>query len=659
MTRYKIAFVKFGGLSAGGTERWLQMMAAHCNKDIFDIDFYYCDAAPYVSSEYKHPNTDPERKNYLETAGINLIQFNVGAKDIQYPHHPWVDTNFWDVFDCEKYDLVQTGKAGHCEYPYYLMHNKIVEYVALAGMVDKSPNIAMSILASHWSRNKWILSGGDPKKSDVIYVPVNPPVTQDTYKNEFNIPEDAIVCGFHQRNDNNIFSPIQLQAISNLNHPNIHILILNGGDFYKKQAAELKIENIHFIPYGDQYVISKFLNTIDIFTHGRSDGETFGTAIAEAMIHGKPCISHFVPSGANAMAETIGPSGYVVNSIDEYCVALTKLIENSNYRKDLGNAGQIFAQGNYSIESAVTHLENIWLQILEPKKIGFNSFLHFINQYKIPYGKTKLGFYYAGLKNDPSEIAHSLVKCKSIPEPFDVGVFSSFIPFINSFIDIGSNTGLYSVIAAALGRGKIKIHAFEPQEKCYNSLLKTIRLNHWEDRLSAHCLGLGESVNTLTFHLTGSGSTFYNDFNDNECYPKKDIQVIPLDLFLSQNRITYVDFIKIDVEGFELSVLKGGEKTIDLYQPVLFIEIADNIVGRKFKNPHYNATLNWIREKGYQIYRCTEDNQIIHLNDNTPYHHIAMYLCVKEIHSRAMEYLNDNISKGQLLNLPMTLASQN
>ena len=48
----KVAFIKFGGMANGGTEKYLQTIAAHLPKDEFEVDFFYCDAAPSVS--YTH-----------------------------------------------------------------------------------------------------------------------------------------------------------------------------------------------------------------------------------------------------------------------------------------------------------------------------------------------------------------------------------------------------------------------------------------------------------------------------------------------------------------------------------------------------------------------------------------------------------------------------
>ena len=48
MEKIKIAFIKFGGMANGGTEKYLQTIAGHLPKDRFEVDFYYCDAAPYI-----------------------------------------------------------------------------------------------------------------------------------------------------------------------------------------------------------------------------------------------------------------------------------------------------------------------------------------------------------------------------------------------------------------------------------------------------------------------------------------------------------------------------------------------------------------------------------------------------------------------------------
>ena len=98
-SKIRVAFIKFGGLSAGGTEKWLQMMAANLPRNEFEVDYYYCDAAPYCKSSYKHADTDENRLKYMNDNNVTLIKFRVGFKDVSKYTHDWTDTDFWQLFD--------------------------------------------------------------------------------------------------------------------------------------------------------------------------------------------------------------------------------------------------------------------------------------------------------------------------------------------------------------------------------------------------------------------------------------------------------------------------------------------------------------------------------------------------------------------------------
>ena len=131
----KIAFIKFGGMANGGTEKYLQTIAAHLPKDEFEVDFFYCDAAPYIGSDYKHLDTDASRVEYCKSHGVNLIKFDVQFKDLRTQTHDWVNSNFFDVFNEDDYDVIQLGRAGHPEYPFiHINKTPIIDSIHLAGM---------------------------------------------------------------------------------------------------------------------------------------------------------------------------------------------------------------------------------------------------------------------------------------------------------------------------------------------------------------------------------------------------------------------------------------------------------------------------------------------------------------------------------------------
>lgn len=368
-SKIRVAFIKFGGLSAGGTEKWLQMMAANLPRNEFEVDYYYCDAAPYCKSSYKHADTDENRLKYMNDNNVTLIKFRVGFKDVSKYTHDWTDTDFWQLFDEKNYDLIQTAKAGPEEYPFYLINKPVVEYITLGTGVDFGKNIARSIHLSNWQRLRWFKKGGDIKKSSIIPIPVERPINNENLRKDLLIPDNAIVMGLHQRVDNEIYSEVPLNSYRQINSDNKYFIVMGGGDMYKEQAKKLGLKNVLFLKHSaDPEKISKFLNTLDIYAHGRKDGETFGTVLAEAMIHGLPCLSHS-SEVANAQPETMGPGGFFAKDQNEYTDLLQKLFSDEKLRIETGNSGKKYAEENYLLDVCLKKLLDIYKYVLNKNKI--------------------------------------------------------------------------------------------------------------------------------------------------------------------------------------------------------------------------------------------------------------------------------------------------
>jgi glycosyltransferase involved in cell wall biosynthesis len=372
-TKINVAFIKYAGMSVGGSELWLQKIAAYLPKEKYSIDYFYCDASPYIGSDYAHISTNQGRIDFVEKHGVNLVKFNVGAKDIRHPDHRWVNTDFWEKFDEKKYDLIQTVKAGPREYPYYLIDKPVVEIVALANRADKTSNIAWSFHSSPWQRTEWLKKGGSTERSSALPAPLDSPLTDKNYRNELGIPAGAVVAGFHQRVDDAIFSPIPLDAFArhqnnlqdSTQNPQPHFVIKGGSQLYRKQAEQLNLRNVHFLPpTGDSESVSIFLNTLDFMAHGRKDGETFGAVLAEAMLHGKACLSHYSPEGSNAHVETIGPGGFVAKDLEEYTEKLSLLYSDKKLRDELSEKARAFAEARYSIKSCVEEVVKVYDEVL-------------------------------------------------------------------------------------------------------------------------------------------------------------------------------------------------------------------------------------------------------------------------------------------------------
>lgn len=121
------------------------------------------------------------------------------------------------------------------------------------------------------------------------------------------------------------------------------------------------------------------------------------------------------------------------------------------------------------------------------------------------------------------------------------------------FFDIGANVGSYSVLAAGASGAKVK--SFEPVPTTYRHLMDNISINRLGARVEALNCAVGSSPGTIRF--TTSEDTVNHVVAKGELAESAmDVPVIKLDDCVEAG-VPMV--MKIDVEGFETEVLKGGE----------------------------------------------------------------------------------------------------
>ena len=361
MTKYKIAFIKFGGLSAGGTEKFLQNIAANLPEERFDVDYFYCDAAPYVGSNYKHATTDPGRLKYMREHSVNLIKFTVGAKDITRSTHDWIDTDFWDYFREEDYDMVQTGRAGHPEYPFCKIEKiPIIDSIHFLAGVDNQYNIARVMHICEWSARRWIEMGGDRSRVVIVSHPLDLPGKKFENLRKSLQLENRFIFGFHQRNDDDIFSEIPLNCHKRIENGNNAFLLLGGGDKYRAQADDLGLKNVYFLPHtSNADTVYSFLSTLDVYSHGRKDGEVNSTAMAEAMFFGLPIVSHLSPIH-NGHVECIGEAGKVAKNEEEYVQEMIELQRDKDYYKYRSSQAKQRFSDKYELKKQIENVVEIY-----------------------------------------------------------------------------------------------------------------------------------------------------------------------------------------------------------------------------------------------------------------------------------------------------------
>ncbi len=608
--------MKFGGLSSGGTEKWLQMMAANLNKDHFEVTYFYCDAAPYIGSDFRHPTTDLTRLKFLADANVDLVKFHVVAKDVTREDHFWVGNNFWSLFDESTFDLVVTGKAGPAEYPYTEITIPIIEYVTLGVGVDQTESIKWSIHCSEWQRRRWIRMGGNSIKSSTLPIPFFEVRSDEDYRLNLGIPENSFVIGMHQRVNDGIFSSIPLSAFELLADQNAFFVLLGGSSLYADQAKRLGIKNFIQLPHtAEEELISKFLNTLNVFAHGRSDGETFGTVFAEAMSHGLPVVTHFSKDGANAQSETIGPAGKCVETASQFAEFLEDLKSDSILYEKLSQKARDFSKSNYSLSSVSQQFEGFVLQVLDRK-----------NQTSVEttfgFGRSLLGFLQYGELNNSSSIAHHIVE-ETFPEEYDLLIASHFLQKSRVFYDVGSKEGLFSLQGAHIN-ASVDIYCFENKKEYIDQLRQSIYLNNWEDRISIHNFDSFTEENSHELYLDGSNSSTILKSTDKSGTKLKSIHTLRLDNL----DLELPDLIKIDVEGHEYSVLSGATKAISTNNPVLLLKLAYGVPADESANSDYARVMELLFQLNYSVYRSDKKGSFRRVRRNKFYYGIITHICL-------------------------------
>lgn len=142
------------------------------------------------------------------------------------------------------------------------------------------------------------------------------------------------------------------------------------------------------------------------------------------------------------------------------------------------------------------------------------------------------------------------------------------------FLDIGAHVGKYTLKVAKMVGMQGKVIAIEPDPENFRALLLGINLNKlsnvsslpiaaWNKECELNLYFTDPSSNKV---FLGKGSSSVKRIRSNSC----KVTGKPLDKILDLQKLNWV---KIDVEGAELEVIEGAERTISKHKPVIIMEV--------------------------------------------------------------------------------------
>tara|TARA_S200000501_G_scaffold209740_1_gene197063 strand:+ start:1797 stop:2513 length:717 start_codon:yes stop_codon:yes gene_type:complete len=191
---------------------------------------------------------------------------------------------------------------------------------------------------------------------------------------------------------------------------------------------------------------------------------------------------------------------------------------------------------------------------------------------------------------------------KGVAANIELLPFIKKIKKINTLIDVGSNKGQFILLCIKFFPNLL-IYSFEPIKE---ALIKQKNLLSFKNNIYFYNTGIGNKKKKINFFITNrvdssSFLTINKSKNYNKNYyvkEKRKIKIQKLDQILNNKKLIKPVLIKIDVQGFELEVLKGSKKTLPNID-YLLLEVS--------KNQMYNKQaieieiINFLKKEKFRI----------------------------------------------------------
>jgi len=191
-------------------------------------------------------------------------------------------------------------------------------------------------------------------------------------------------------------------------------------------------------------------------------------------------------------------------------------------------------------------------------------------------------------------------------EPSTLRLYNKLVKSGDVVLDIGANIGSHTLPLARLVGDIGHVYAFEPTDFAINKLHNNLNLNTNLIKRVTVCQAMLVSNENILVEKELFSS--WPLVGDNKLHEKHKGQLMvttgaraaTLDNIVKEYNITRIDFIKLDVDGFEYSVLSGGEKTLKKFKPTILMELAPYL----FKNQknEFIQMIELYKKLGYFFY---------------------------------------------------------
>ena len=178
------------------------------------------------------------------------------------------------------------------------------------------------------------------------------------------------------------------------------------------------------------------------------------------------------------------------------------------------------------------------------------------------------------------------------------------VPAAAVVFDVGAHAGQYTkLFARAAGRGRV--YAFEPGSYA-RSILRTIVWVHGLSHVAVVPIALGSEarIDTLTIPLKRRGSFGFGLAHLGkpserwQAVTQEIVALATIDGVVTRLGLDRLDFVKADIEGWELQLLRGAERTLKRFRPRLLLELSGTALARA--GDRLDDAFNFLAARGYR-----------------------------------------------------------
>lgn len=187
---------------------------------------------------------------------------------------------------------------------------------------------------------------------------------------------------------------------------------------------------------------------------------------------------------------------------------------------------------------------------------------------------------------------------KNRQDAFEIDLLKKYIHKNDKVLDIGANIGFYATILSDIVGDKGSVYCFEPDVKNFNYLKKAVA---GHANIVINNKAVGPKTETLKIYTSKNLNVDHRTYKPEEYDQEIEIDAVSIDDYLLSQPAKKIDFIKMDIQGFEMQAIQGMQKTLEANEHIQLISEFWPYGLRK-AGSSVSDYFNFLTSKGFNCY---------------------------------------------------------